>query len=561
MENNYNFNINSKEPSSSDIRRHMDFDALMNQVEDSPKPVLMNPLRFRRMIYVSGVAAAAILVLMLFPNLFSSSQLDSNNYFGRQAFINPPLPTIQPKENVETIDDAYQGGVIEYASGSRIVVPAAAFMNDRGKLIGGEVEVYYRELNDFVDFFVSGVPMAYDSIGLQRYLTSSGMVEIYAMQNGQRLELASGKAIQVELVSEVSLDDYFALPRYSVYQLDTKKRNWQYRNIDILQFIEEDQWASDGQLTPQQQWQQQLVKLNEAYQQELADLQLQYPLPPAPFKPTKASGDRPTLELDFLNGQIKLDPLSQLQQVDINRLHDGTIWEISANSPKVNPNAFKVTWERVRLKKLTNQQYELTLIHSQNEETLIVEPVLFGANFQLAMDNYQLSLQTYNTAVTEREQQISVNREGLQQLFNDKKIALQVDFKNNLQSNTKQLKRKLTHRFIVNEFGIWACGQAVDTQSSLNDVSFIDQEGQPFEAITAYVVNEEQNTLYRYMAEEEMSVNLQSGTQNLLWVVDNNGKISLSHIEQIDAEGTTFELRPIDIEIKTEADLRQILKF
>ncbi len=560
MENNYNFNINPKEPSSSDIRRHMDFDALLNQLESRPKPVV-NPLRFRRMIYAIGIAAAVALLLVLSPNFFTSSPLDSNNYFARQAFINPPLPTIQTKENIEIIKDAYQGGVIQYASGSRIVVPAAAFMNDRGHEIGGEVEVHYRELNDFVDFFVHGIPMVYDSTGLQRYLSSAGMVEIYAEQNGQRLKLAPGKAIQVELVSEVIVDDYFTLPKYSVYQLDTKKRNWQYRNIDILQFIEEDQWAVDGQLTPQQQWQQQLVKLNEAYQQELADLQLQYPLPAAPFKPTKASGDRPVLELDFLNGEIALDPLSQVQQEDIERLHNGTIWQITEDSPKVDPNAFKVTWERVRLKKLNNQRYELTLIHSQNEERLIVEPVLFGADYERATNNYQLELQAYNEAVTEREQQISVSKEGLQQLFNDKKIALQLDFKSNLQNHPEQLKRQLIHRFIINEFGIWACGQAVDTQSSLSEVTFVDQDGQPFEAITAYIVNDNQNTLYRYMAEEEMSVNLQSGTPNLLWIVDNEGRISLSRIEELDAQSTTFKLLPVGNDIKTEEELRAVLQF
>jgi len=561
MEQNYNFNINPKKPTSEEVHNYMNFDALLGQMEEQPA-VLRTRFRVHRLVYISGVAAAVLMLLMFIPNLTKVPTIDENTYFSQQAFVNPPLPKIETHKEIEKIADAHQGGIIEYASGSRLVIPAAAFMNDKSKLVGGEIEVHYRELHDFVDFFVSGVPMAYDSVGLKRYLTSSGMVEIYAEQNGKRLELVSGKAIQVELVSEVVVDDYFTLPSYSVYQLDTVNRNWEYRNIDMVQFVEEDQWAFDGQLTPQQLWQQQLIKLNESYQQAIADLQIEYPLPAAPYKPTQANGNRRTIELDFQNGPIPLDPNSQIQQKDIDRLHNGTIWEIAPESEGVDSRAFKVVWESVRLEKLDQHRYVLTLVHSKNEESLIVEPVLLGEDYQKAMNVYQFNLQAYNQAVAQRETQITTSRDSLQGVFNDKKLSLQYEFENQLQNNGQPLKRKLINRFVVNEFGIWTCGRAVTAQKSVENVSFVDQSGQAFEEITAYVVNQEQNTLYRYMASDAMSIHLEKDTKHLLWVTDKEGNFSLSKIEQVSDDGSEVALMPVvDNPIQSEKELREVLKF
>lgn len=558
MENNYNFHINPKEPSSDNIRAHMDFDALLGEFESKQE---QNKKQFglHRFVYIAGVAAS--LLFILFFSFSTENTFFNSNNTTQQAFIHKPLKNIEAQYEVSTVADVHQGGIISYQSGSKLVVPAAAFVNDRGQAIGGNVQVYYRELHDYVDFFVSGIPMAYDSVGLSRILNSSGMVEIYAEQNGERLSLAPGKSIQVELISEVKVDDYFSLPKYKVYQLDTANKTWQYRNIDMLQFVEEDQWSSNGISSPQQQWQQQLLKLNESYQQALADLQVQHPIPTAPIKPTQAKGKRPTLELDFQNGTLALDPLSQLQQEDIDRLHNGTIWEITADSPEVDPRAFNVTWESVRLKRLNKQRYELTLVHAKNEETLIVEPVLLGGDYEAAVNNYQADLQKYNQDVVLREQEIEYRRANLQDEFDQRRKDLQTSFENKLHDQSTQLRRKIINRFVVNEFGTWACGNTqLNKDEGQASISFVDQDGQAFKQATAYVVNDQQNTLYRFASNKKVNAPLNSNGQNLIWIVDQAGNISISHVAKANADGT-IELRAIQESIESEEQLRKVLSF
>ncbi|PSR11272.1 MAG: hypothetical protein C7N36_17365, partial [Bacteroidetes bacterium] len=555
MEKNYNFRFKLEEPSSEDIRKRMDFAALLQQYEAAPAPALARG-RVRRLVYLVSAAAAAVLLLVSLFFWSQPKQFTPEEYFAQQSYVHPPLPNLQPPYQGNTVADAYKGGIIEYPSGSRLVVPASAFMNDRGKLIGGEVEVHYRELHDYIDFFVSGIPLAYDSVGLQRYLTSAGMVEIYAEQNGKRLELAPGKAIQVELISEVPVQNYFTLPKYYVYQLDTAARTWVYRNVDMLQFVNDENWLGEGENNPERLWQQKLTQLETDFQQALQNLQLQYPLPFAPLEPTPAKGNRPTLELDFLSGEITLDPASDLQPADLAFLHPGTIWEITPESPAVDPRAFNVTWESVRLRRLNSQRFELTLIHSKNEEKLIVTPVLLGADYQRALASYQEEKQAYDAAVAARESSVAASRDTLQARFTQGKAALQAELSEELLGRPEQLTRKVVNRFVVNAFGVWNCAQPVTAPQTVQGVNYTDEKGNTIENVTAYVVNAKQNTIYRYLAASGASLGIEPATNNLLWIVDKDGGIAITRLEQLQDGGSKIILETVTPPVTSRATLR-----
>ncbi|RME97595.1 MAG: hypothetical protein D6772_10205, partial [Bacteroidetes bacterium] len=361
----------------------------MRAYEAAPAPARPGA-RVRRLYYALSAAAAIALLLVVGRQWLSAGDqvASTESYLAQQPLRYSPLAALRPAPEKQQLD-AYQGGVIEYASGSRLVIPAGAFMNDRGKEVRGEVDVYYHELHDYVDFFLAGVPMRYDSLGTQRFLTSAGMIEVYAMQNGKRVQLAPDKAIQVELLSNIYTSDFFTPPTYYVYQLDTVARNWSFRNIDIMEFVDNEDLPGLDASSPEWQWRRQLAELDADYEQAVLALLDSYPLPSAPIAPHQADGSRPTLELDFHNGQIELDPDSELSQLDLQRLHAGTIWEILPESPAVDPNAFKVNWERVALRNLDGRRYELSLIHTHNRETLIVQPVLMGADYAAAEADYQ----------------------------------------------------------------------------------------------------------------------------------------------------------------------------
>lgn len=560
MEKNYNFKFNLEEPDGDAIRKHMDFDALLHQFEEQKAPQ-QRQARVRRLVYIATAAAAAVVLFLALPTLFRSAPLTPEAYFAQQDYVRAPLPDMNIDFEVKTVADAHRGGVIDYPSGSRLVIPAAAFMDDRGKLIGGEVEVHYRELHDYIDFFVSGIPMAYDSLGMQRYLTSAGMVEVYAQQNGRRLRLAPGKAVQVELRSEVAVSDYFTLPEYYVYLLDTLNRSWEYQNIDMLQFAEDEEWEPGAADSPQRRWEQELRWLEEDYELALQELQTSNPVPAAPIAPRQAAGDRPTLELDFVNGGLPLDPASDLQAADLSYLHTGTIWEILRESPAVDPRAFQVEWEQVKLRRLNAQQFELTLQHSANEERLLVAPVLLGADYRKAQRQYEQEVAAYEAQVAVREQQISEEQDSLQALYAERKANLQNELSEELNSRPGPLRRKVINRFVVTNFGIWNCARPTSAPETITGINYVLDNGETVENTTAYVVNEAENTIYKYLASSTAPVGVAPAADNLIWIVNPRGGISVARLNQIVGEGTDLVLETVTPPVQNSEELRAALSF
>ncbi|MEZ4986863.1 MAG: hypothetical protein R2795_17800 [Saprospiraceae bacterium] len=560
MEKNYQFQFHHQEPDAKDIRQRMDFDALLEQYGEQ-QTQQKRSARVRYLGYTISAIAAAVALLLLAPGLFTARPLSPEEWFGKQAFVQAPLPTLQETFQQQTIADAYKGGVIDYPSGSRMVIPASAFMNDRGKEVGGAITIHYRELHDYIDFFASGIPMAYDSAGIQRYLTAAAMVEVYAEQNGRRLTMTPGKAIQVELVSRVPVKDYFSLPEYYVYHLDTAARSWQYSSVDMMQFIEDESWTTEGAHSPQYRWQQGMAQLEIAYEQALQELQSDYPIPSAPLMPTQAHGDRPTLELDFLNGDIALDAGSELQASDLDFLHKGTIWEITPESPTVDPRAFSVTWQRVKLRRRNNQQFELTLIHPSNQVTLWVEPVLTGANYQRAVAAYAIAQAAYQAAVDTRENLIAEKRNALQQQFAARKQALQQQLEQEMENRPGSLYRNVINRFIVNDFGVWSCAQPVAAPQTVTGVRYLDNEGNELPNMTAYVVNPSRNTVYRYLASSTAPVGIEPGVDNLVWVVTPQGDIAITRLNQLADGQAQVVLSKVIPAVQTKEELRKLLTF
>jgi len=160
-----------------------------NSVEGTP--------RYRWIYPVLAMAAAGlvgVVMMILNPAPKADSAAEAKAYFASQPFINPPIKTLKPTYQEQSVD-ANKGGTYIYENGSTVVVPPSAFINGQGGLVEGSVEIKYREFHDYVDFFISGIPMDYDSMGTRYQLESAGMVEIYAEQNGERLKMNPSTSI------------------------------------------------------------------------------------------------------------------------------------------------------------------------------------------------------------------------------------------------------------------------------------------------------------------------------------------------------------------------------
>lgn len=136
------------------------------------------------------------------------------------AKIAPPIEGLDPGYKRFTIHSE-KAKVLRLSSGTRISVPASAFVDEKGQPVSGKVELQYREFHDAVDIFVSGIPMEIMTDKGEQVLETAGMFDIRAHQNGKALSLAEGKTLKVEMASRQKG------AAYDVYHFGENTTGWQ----------------------------------------------------------------------------------------------------------------------------------------------------------------------------------------------------------------------------------------------------------------------------------------------------------------------------------------------
>lgn len=93
-------------------------------------------------------------------------------------------------------------------SGSQIHIPAQTFVNQKGEIIQGDIEIKYREFHKALEILASGIPMRYDSAGVSYPFESAGMFEIRAYAENKEVFIAPDKNIEVNMASFGEEEDF-----------------------------------------------------------------------------------------------------------------------------------------------------------------------------------------------------------------------------------------------------------------------------------------------------------------------------------------------------------------
>ncbi len=572
----YNIKINPPQPSSEDIAKHQDFDALLAQFKETPQSEESKSERKPRVIWLRYAAAAAaviILAVMVRGLLQGEEGMSEEQYFASQPFINPPLDDIKPTFASAKIN-ANQGGVYEYKNGSKLIVPAAAFRNTDGHLVEGEVEIEYREMHDYVDFFLSGIPMTYDSAGTKYVLESAGMVEIIAKQNGQPLKMQPGKEIKVELISYINMPRLNVNPKYNIYKLNASTRSWEYRNVDNIQIIEdldEEGFENEELNILKTNYQSSISKITAAEELEITALEATVGMPIKPTRPFRADKNKFSFDLDISENA---SPVVK----ELGEKYQNIIWHISPNSPEINTNAFRVEWESMDLKPMENgQDFELTLINANNQERVIVTPALSGNEFTQAMSVYDVAMETYRKALRAREVALEENRNKITEKYASQKEEAKKEFakiieewrteNQNDPSLNQMVRKKIINRFVATEFGVWNCDRPIHPDDLEIEGNFELEEGAEVTDEIAYLVNKNRNTIVRIYAKDGAKVNFDQKSDNLMWMVTKDNQIAIfrpqefKKINQKKGGNHTFKLKVEPDALKSEEDVRKVLQF
>lgn len=168
----------------------------------------------------------SVFVLLICSIFITCSKKDGNN---SSQLINPLLKEWDPSFEVFKFNgDKEQQFVLK--TGTKITIPANAIIDETGKLVKGEIELKYREFADAIDVALSGIPMQYrkNNFGSDKLLTTAGMFEINAEQNGKSLKINPDKKIKVEMASFNSKEGY------KQFYFDKEVGDWIYIDDDVV---------------------------------------------------------------------------------------------------------------------------------------------------------------------------------------------------------------------------------------------------------------------------------------------------------------------------------------
>lgn len=582
MKKKYDIRRNPQPLTKAQLAKHKDFDGLLSKYKAQPekRPIV------RRLIWSVGAVAAALISVFFIFKLSNGQnfEIKQATYFGSLPYINPPKINVKPSFASFQVNPN-EGGVYKYPSGSQLVVPAAAFVSDKGETLTGEVTLHYREMHDFVDFFVSGIPMTYDSAGVNYNLESAGMIEIFAEQNGKKVLMAPGKSINVELVSSANTSPSLNVPPgYNIYKLDEKNRNWVYQNIDRMQVLG-DAIASKSldESSPfypaQKALAERMLALQVSEASEMAKLDKTIAKPTEPRKPQRANNTDYVFNLDLDDVFPVKDSAATADEKELRQLYkkySKMLWQLSP-SATITPDRLQKEFSSVSglsIKKLNERDYELELEKNGKSTKVPVVPVLTGTDYDKAIAEYNRNFENWKRQVTEREGKLAAQKAAIAQRFEEEKKMATLKFEERIGELRKQgldyaanneiIKKKVVNRFTASEFGIWNCDRPLPPEVLQLAASFKDQNGKPLTNRTAYLVDKSRNTVYQFLADQNTQLRFNKSGENLLWLVTEDNKIAVFRPEQFKAipskeKKYEFVMESVNKEIKTEQDIREIL--
>lgn len=224
----FKININRKPISNQEIGDMQDFGSVLKGAQAAALP-------FYKKWWFMGGAGIAIIVSIIVAAITLNNRMPNTQVAAAPAPVSPIIETTTTQEAF--IQPAFKGFDVDFTSfwvesgkanthtitsGTEINIAPCHFMDAEGNTVQGNVEIKYREMNDPVDFAVSGIPMTYDSAGQKYTFESAGMFELQGWKDGKQVFINPDCPITINQKT-VSTNG-----KFNMYYLDTAKRNWKY---------------------------------------------------------------------------------------------------------------------------------------------------------------------------------------------------------------------------------------------------------------------------------------------------------------------------------------------
>lgn len=417
--------------------------------------------------------------------------------------VDPPISQADIVRKAFTVD-AKKGRAWTATSGTVISVPPNVFVDANGQPIKGKVELQYREFHDAADILLSGIPMVYQAKGGPENFQTAGMMELSGFQDGKPVYIAEGKSIDISLASFTPEDDY------NLYYLDPEQKSW----VDIGKAeIGENKGKKKG-----------LRMLGDA--------------PEAPQPPTKGEPGKPyEHELGFAADYTEFPELKPFKKIR---------WEPKDRAyMRSNEWAFTEVWTSIKLEEVNaeNMEYRFNLKNRKRKFSVDVKPILEGADYEKAMTKFRKKKDRYDKMLAQRKTERD-------------RLIVQAD---------------LMRTFPVTGFGIYNCDRFLSMRDAVTlNATVKFPEG--------FYMDPTRTVVYQ-IAGDNRAVVSHSGTvlpgfsyspreDNFLVAVLPGAKLALFDAQEFagidpyalgERREYTFNLKLVDTEIRSAADLRAVL--
>ncbi|MCE9540180.1 MAG: hypothetical protein K8R85_13335 [Bacteroidetes bacterium] len=421
--------------------------------------------------FYSLIAAVAVVLVAAVYLVFRSDKNESA--VSIKPFIDPPTLSMNISSAVFEGNNQYDTTFV-YKTGTLIHVPASAFVDEKGNDINGEVEIKFREFHDPIDIMLSGIPMHYDSAGMQYQLESAGMFEVMAYQQGQPLQLKPGKEISVNMVSPTNNGN-----DYNIYYLDTNKRQWNYISENT---------ESNNTCVP-------LFERNPAYAKEFESNTVFEKLN-KPVLPKKEDPNAYNFIID-----VKRTEFPELT------VYKGLKFEPVESKKKFHTKLALKTWDDVVIERENDSEHYIITFSSEKESHSIkVRPVVDAKNYAETMKDHERRQKQYEVSLALRKKYANEKRDSLYRI---RSVLSGTALRGNLNerfnnfiddSFTETSKDLLVYRtFSISRLGIWNSDRPCKFVSGADfnhTAQFTSLKNEALMLKSVYLVKRDINSLY-----------------------------------------------------------------
>jgi hypothetical protein len=541
-----NFRIDTSQPAlnEADLSAGQNFGKLLKAYHVAKLPFFK-----AAKLWVGGASATVTIVasVIVYTHVMGN--------ISHRPFVNPPIPAANII-GATYILEAQNDSVITYPSGSKIHVPANAFLDKNGNVVKGKVELNYREFHKTADIFLSGIPMDYDSAGNNYAFESAGMLEVGATQDGKPLRVNPNAPITISMVS-YNLGDSF-----NSYYLDTISRQWKYiaqsnylppqpagPGPGNLTAVERDSNATNATAPIQ--------KEITAKQREISKLETQKPVVPK------------KMDLDKPRFAIKVDE-REFPELGI---YNGLKFQVEDKDYK--PEMATIVWEDVKLNRIKGSiNYEITFSKPGQQYYVIATPVFGTKEFAAAQSVYEQKLKEYTAALSQKKSEAASLRADLEAK------AKAVDFEMQQEMGSADSVRKIlmhsedqvdliyrTFSLAYYGFGYYNCDRARNYPLMQVDAEFIDAKThKPLQMQRFYLVEKERNIVYQFGSTNFKKLRYSKNTDYMVWGVTGDLKLAIARPDAFKAAKKTenniqLELNIIDKSFQNTEEARQYLEI